>query len=114
MGSLHVDAVFRLSELEVMGMSPFEIGILLHYYGCASDHPYMNNKPPIFDDTMREFVKDGLLEHGATENPQYVGTKKLAAYVEYLCSVQLPEQIWIVNMPTSTPRSSQNSIAAPI
>jgi hypothetical protein len=74
-------------------MSPFEIGILMHYYCCASESPDVLRNPPIINETMRWFVNEGLLikmekpsEYGAS----YAITDRGRCWVVYVCNLSLP------------------------
>ena len=77
-------------------MTPFELDILLHYYGHADDHPVVNARPPIWEGTLEAFLSEGLLEgilkteHGATIRL----TDRGRAYIDYVLAVPLPVRCW--------------------
>ena len=47
--------------MSTLTTTPFELDILLHYYGCADDHQAMFDNPPIWPATRDEFKANGLL-----------------------------------------------------
>jgi len=78
-------------------MSPFQLGILLHYYSCLDEAEEVKRNPPILEETMQQFVADGLLEpathdHGAS----WQCTDKGKFFVEYICALPLPEHSWTI------------------
>ena len=78
-------------------MTPFEIDILLHYATTRGDHPHMRNPPPIWRETIENFLAEGLLARGGTEEAgaAYVATDRLRAYSDALQRVPLPVQVWV-------------------
>lgn len=80
-------------------MTPYEIGILLHYYARCDDAPEIN--APIGPETVKEFVDKGLLQYiperdQAAHNPVKLRlTERGYVYVKFgLCKVPLPVQEW--------------------
>lgn len=77
-------------------MTPYEIGLLVHYCCTESEPP---GDEPIRADTKAEFIRLGLLE---TCEPQSLfrrhvkATEKLQVYVEALTAVPLPVQKWVI------------------
>lgn len=89
-------------------MTPLEISIALWYTtrpGDYGNHNGDNNlNAPAVQDSIQRFVAAGLLRRtlpveskGGTKS--YIATEGLQVYVDYLCSVPLPEQKWV--MPAS-------------
>lgn len=76
-------------------MTPFEIGILLHYATTPGDHPLMSDPPPIWRETINRFIADGLLARDESGAAAYAATDKLRAYTDALQRVPLPVQVWV-------------------
>lgn len=80
------------SEAERGHMSPYEIGILLHYYAFSGDYPKRNGE--LFIPTMGKFYSLGLVDSGEPERAWKL-TEKGQFYVkEGLCRVSLPVSEW--------------------
>jgi hypothetical protein len=86
-------------------MTPFELGIMLHYYAQVGDPEAMRRQPPILGDTLACLEHEQLLrptadetEAGA-EGATYVITERGRAYVDALLSVPLPTRTWRVQFP---------------
>ena len=77
-------------------MTPFEIGILLHYATCSQDHELMRDPPPIWRETMRGFIAQGMLVESSGGDVVYLKTDRLDAYAEALQLVPLPVQKWVM------------------
>lgn len=83
-------------------MTPFELDILLHYYGCADDHPVIERNPPIWPETRNAFISEKLLEAEPCVAPPgypqrtYRLTPRGRAYVKFVLAVPLPEQSWVL------------------
>ncbi len=78
-------------------MTPLEIDILLHYHTRGIDYPDLS--PPAQQSTIVGFLTDGYLEHGDNmpeDNMKYHPTDKLHFYVDAICSVPEPVQIWVI------------------
>lgn len=80
-------------------MTPYEIGILLHYYASARDpiECKFDMRAPMWRPTIDAFIKDlGLMELERSEMPRtYRLTDKGRVYVEQgLMQVPLPIQSW--------------------
>lgn len=75
-------------------MSPFEIGIILHYYVRGDDHPRL----PDIQQTISEMVGNGLLEDEtpSVNGPKYRLTEKGDVYAVALTRVPMPEQRWVM------------------
>lgn len=78
-------------------MSPYEIGVLLHYYSSACDHDDIHKNPPIWRPTIEKFIADGLLESPGHDHwhRTYRLTERGKFYVvEGLCAIPLPTHKW--------------------
>lgn len=73
-------------------MTPFEIDILLWYYGHADDHPVTVNNPPIWAETREMFYREQLLMKGRTGKTAHQLTERGTVYVEGLQALPLP--VW--------------------
>lgn len=81
-------------------MSPLEVEILLHYFYSPNDHP--NVDAPAVQSAITGFVKKGLLEPTETGVTKWRGNlKALTIYVNAVCSVPLPKQVWIIEKPVT-------------
>lgn len=81
-------------------MTPYEIGLILHYYYSAEDHEDIQRNPPVTRPTLLSFVEHGLLvyRHDSerqVDDAMYAITERGTAYCKALQRVQLPIQIWI-------------------
>lgn len=78
-------------------MTPFEIGIALHYHTRCCDAEEI--KVPIGPATIKMFMDEGLLvrHFDADDTQQYHPTEKLHAYVEALEKIPLPVQKWVIS-----------------
>lgn len=78
-------------------MTPFELDILLHYYGCADDHPVVQRNPPIWPETRDAFLETELMEFAVPgESATYRLTARGKAYIEYVLAVPLPVVKWVL------------------
>ncbi len=79
-------------------MTPFELDILLHYYGHADDHPVVARNPPIWKETRDAFREKGLLETDTTmeSTATYRLTERGKAYIDAMLALPLPVQIWVM------------------
>ena len=79
-------------------MSPYEIGVMLHYYVAPIDHPDCSKRPPVWQKTLDKFVAIGMLKCNVDSKRDscYCITEKGTAYVQYLMKVELPICKWIV------------------
>ena len=81
-------------------MTPFEIRILLHYY-VSPDEPEERDAP-IFVETIRRFLVEGLIEQHpdcdetCSRCRKYQTTARGDAYCEALKRVPLPVQAWLI------------------
>jgi hypothetical protein len=83
-------------------VTPYEIGIMLHYYAHVGDSPERERGAPIWSETLHDFLINGLLEPShAPGGAVYRITPKGRAFVEALQQVPLPEQVWITRWPTT-------------
>ena len=77
-------------------MTPLEIGIAIHYYARADDHPQLASSNEIITETLQSFIDVGYIEESNNEESRYKGTEKLAAYVEAIMKVREPKQAWVI------------------
>ena len=83
-------------------MTPFELDILLHYYSIAEDHPVVNRKPPIWPETRKAFLDEGLMElvpMGEVRWATYRLTERGQAYIKAILEVPLPVKKWVMPEP---------------
>lgn len=79
-------------------MTPYEIGIMLHYYTSNTD--YAGRGEPILPDTLNWFEGEGLLSFEGGENgPRYKITDKGRFYCDGLTNLPLPTQRWEFKWP---------------
>lgn len=74
-------------------MTPLEIEIVMHYYCCPGEYREGDFTAPAVRSIIDEFRDQlGLIK----QTPDgYKITDKGAAFVQSLCSVQLPVQVWV-------------------
>lgn len=81
-------------------MTPYEIGVLLHYYARVDDHPDIQRNPPIWRPTIDDFKAAKLLATRAAEDNRheavYVLTSRGRAYMDVLQAVPLPSLMWVM------------------
>lgn len=86
-------------------MTPFELDILLHYYGHADDHSVMFDNPPIWTATRDAFKAEELLgERPAGKSGSdslYYLTDRGKAYIEAVLAVPLPVSRWVLPAPNT-------------
>lgn len=77
-------------------MTPFEFGILLHYYCRAEDHEALSLGQPILRETMGRLIVDlGLLAHDSPhEGCTYQLTEKGRAFIDFALATPMPVQRW--------------------
>jgi hypothetical protein len=81
------------------GMSPYEIGILLHYYGTMHDHPDMMSNPPIWRPTIDRFIGEDLIRANTDDSVdrRYALTARGEFFVTHgLCELEPPRQEWVM------------------
>lgn len=80
-------------------MSPLELQILIHYYGCANDFRDGDFSAPAVREAIDNFVKVTKLlcfDSRTDRTAAYVLTPKGRAYVKALCQTPLPVCVWTV------------------
>lgn len=78
-------------------MTIFEMGILTHYYARVDDHPHLTCPPPIWAETIKWFLDNGLLQYEQGSQTRVYGlTERGTTYVEALTRVPLPVLKWEV------------------
>lgn len=81
-------------------MTPFELDVLLHYYGHADDHPHMFNPPPIWRETILRFIQEAVLQENAVINGQlYSLTERGRCYIDYILALPLPRLTYTMEKP---------------
>ena len=92
--------MFRFACNGELDMTPLELGILIHYKGSAADFRFGDFTAPAVRDAIDWFRGDaGMLE--PTDSKEYPSatyrlTKKGEFFVEHLCSLSLPESVWVM------------------
>lgn len=81
-------------------MTPFAIGILMHYATTLGDHPVVFDNPPIWDSTRKWFLENDLLVDGRPQTA-WKATERCKAYVDFLCAVPLPVAQWVLPAPVT-------------
>lgn len=78
-----------------MKFSPYELGILLHYYVSPTDYPY--NDAPIWPETVNRLRWLGLMAGNLDTNSDHRLTPCGEAFVRLsLCEAPIPEQQWVL------------------
>lgn len=80
-------------------MTPFELTILIHYYGCANDFRDGDFTAPICKGTFTKFVTENLLECVPPEECKYASyrlTERGHVFVDALRNLPLPVKLWIM------------------
>lgn len=78
-------------------MTPLEIEILLHYATRATDYRNGDFSAPAVRDAVERFVGAGLLvERDPGQTPLYWMLERGHAYVDALCKLPLPVQVWVI------------------
>lgn len=83
-------------------MTPYELGILLHYRASALDHPDMARNLESWRQTIDRFVEWRLLQPKAVKvsaGPAWVLTARGHAFVDALEQLPLPEEAWVMRWP---------------
>ena len=77
-------------------MSPYELMIMLSAY-CSEEQPYDGKNAPIYHETMKNLVNQGLFVESKTVGPGiYYRTDKLIGYVKCLCMMPIPTLQWAI------------------
>lgn len=86
-------------------MTPLEIEILFHYRCRADDYRNGDHSAPAVKEAIGRFLDDELLIHhgfavarfeSGTIKARYATTPRTCVYLDFLCSVPLPIQKWIM------------------
>lgn len=82
-------------------MTLYEIKILIHYASCVGDDPQIQRPPPIWADTIKGLLAEGLLMEPPvqTVGNMYQATEKCRAFVEALQRLPLPVPAWKFTFP---------------
>lgn len=74
-------------------MTPFLLGICLHYYYSPEQHPSARQDGQMVVEAFQQLKVRGLLRE---IDCGYAGTEALKVYVDALCSVPLPVTRWVI------------------
>jgi hypothetical protein len=82
-------------------MTPFVIGVLLHYYTRCGDCPACVDNVPIWPETRDWLIAaDLLVPGGKVREATYELTPRGHAYVrDGICAVPLPDPDWVIPWP---------------
>lgn len=74
-------------------MTPLQLSILTHYYGCAGDFRNGDFSAPAVREAIDFFIAEDMIWRTLHEAPppHYRLTSKGNFFVEHLCSIPLPE-----------------------
>lgn len=77
-------------------MTPYELGVMLHYYCHPGDSPEVERKPPIWRPTINWLLAEGLLQVNAdsSRDATYVLTDRGQFFCEALQQLPLPVHRW--------------------
>lgn len=71
--------------------TPYELGILLHYFVSPEEHP----RAPIFEATCLRLMQLGLMTRDLRREPVYGLTERGEAFITLgLLRTPIPEQVW--------------------
>lgn len=85
-------------------MTPFELGILLHYYTTPVAHEQEDSPAPIWEPTIQAFISEKIIEPTPIAPPPDIDYKPSAyrltqrgkAYIKYVLAVPLPMMKWVL------------------
>lgn len=87
-------------------MTPFEIGILLHYYSCADDHEHLLGS----SEARQQLEVSGLVRQAVGSARKFDITDRGRAYVDALLHVKLPVAVWVMPDDPGTPLGEATSL----
>lgn len=96
-------------------MTPYEIDVLLWYYGHAEDHPDAARNPSLWRPTLKKFFDEDLISASRDERTCkrcYDLAPRGRAFIESLLRVPLPEVAWLTRWPEAA-RLAENTKNAP-
>jgi len=73
-------------------MSPLFLDAILHYHTSPGDYRDGDFSAPAVREMIDWMYDNKLIDHGCG---RYIATDRLHAFVEKLCSIQLPELKWV-------------------
>ena len=82
-------------------MTPYELGVILHYHWSPNDHPDIVRRPPVWFSTMDDFTRQGLLLPTTGGATYYKISARGRAFVAALQQVPLPTPTWQVVWPVN-------------
>ena len=74
-------------------MSPLDIEVLIHYNSSATQHPRIH--APAVQETIKKFMKDGILEPDEVETHIHRTTARGRALLKVICATPYPEPVWL-------------------
>lgn len=74
-------------------MTPLEIGLLLDIHCTAAP---LVLPSPVHEETIKWFLKEGLIEEYRTQPGRYTTLPRGAYFVERLCALPLPISVWVI------------------
>ena len=77
-------------------MSPLMIKIALSYYTSTDGYKGVSLGSPAYTEAIGSFVADGMLVDSDRVEGELMGTKKLEAFCEHLCTIPLPVHQWVI------------------
>lgn len=84
-------------------MTPYEIGVILHYYISPEDHPDTKRSPAssahLEHALATLYSEDLLTQNGSQQGRSLLLTERGKAYAEALQQVPLPVQKWVTIWP---------------
>lgn len=77
-------------------MSPLMIDMLLHYYTTPTEYRDGDLSAPAVREAIEWFKDNGMLEVVMGKSATYGVTPKAVAWIEHVCSLPLPKQVWVM------------------
>ncbi len=75
-------------------MTPNDIEILIHYHSCPEPHPRIH--APAVEDSIRNFLADGILELRKTDKEDtFRTTEKGRAWLQMILDTPYPTLVWV-------------------
>lgn len=75
-------------------MTPLQISIALHYHYSPVDFRDGDFSAPAVKEALNYFVANEMLNFDYNAKQVYSATPRLDAYIEKLCSINLPKLMW--------------------
>jgi hypothetical protein len=74
-------------------MVPAKIEILIHIH--CSPEPWPRKDAPVYQETIKEFVHEGLITASRGRGSEWRTTERGAAMIQHLTEVKLPVAVWV-------------------